>query len=372
MSDSPADPPGSTWPILPHTRAKLGILRHYLNAWFPILALGNYRRLVYVDGFAGPGRYDGGEDGSPIVALNAVLDSKLPSTSMFEFHFVEPAPRTLARLRHEINQLGTRLQQRNNISVCIHERTTFAEAYRDISARLGSSGQVVPTFALLDPFGWTGVPFEIVRDLLGRPSTEVVVNFMHDEIRRFLGQEQQPKNFDALFGCSDWRDALPLRDYRRTYRLHDIYRRQLLESADARFVRSFSMVNDRRKVDYFLFFATRKLLGLQKMKEAMWRVDPSGEFNFSDATDPNAPSLFGDKPDLAPLRTVLARQFNGPLTPIEQVFEFTIADTPFLPTHARSVLKNAEAANPPTIEINAVNRRRGTFPPDRGIAVRFI
>jgi len=44
------------WPIEPHTEAKHEILRYYLGAWFPILASA-HRRLLYVDGFAGPREY---------------------------------------------------------------------------------------------------------------------------------------------------------------------------------------------------------------------------------------------------------------------------------------------------------------------------
>ena len=36
----------------------------------------------------------------------------------------------------------------------------------------------------------------------------------------------------------------------------------------------------------------RDLLALKKMKEAMWAADPTGEFRFSDATDPSQGILF--------------------------------------------------------------------------------
>jgi hypothetical protein len=36
------------------------------------------------------------------------------------------------------------------------------------------------------------------------------------------------------------------------------------------------MSNSRDVTDYFLFYATNELLGLKKMKEAMWKVDESG------------------------------------------------------------------------------------------------
>ena len=62
------------WPIGPHTKAKHEILKKYLQRWFPILNK-YYKRVVYIDGFCGPGRYEGGELGSPLIALKAALST---------------------------------------------------------------------------------------------------------------------------------------------------------------------------------------------------------------------------------------------------------------------------------------------------------
>lgn len=63
------------WNIEPHTEAKHEILRKYLDAWFPIMTRWN-GRVLYIDGFAGPGEYIGGKYGSPIIATKAVLEHK--------------------------------------------------------------------------------------------------------------------------------------------------------------------------------------------------------------------------------------------------------------------------------------------------------
>jgi hypothetical protein len=56
----------TVWEMEPHTQAKHDILSGYLSAWLPIMSKYN-ERLVYVDGFAGPGVYTNGEPGSPII-----------------------------------------------------------------------------------------------------------------------------------------------------------------------------------------------------------------------------------------------------------------------------------------------------------------
>src|SRR5262245_49196695 len=70
------------WPLDDHTRAKHRVLRAYLQGWFAVMAeqarkvphFAGRPRLLAVDGFAGPGRYEGGEEGSPLIMLRALLD----------------------------------------------------------------------------------------------------------------------------------------------------------------------------------------------------------------------------------------------------------------------------------------------------------
>src|SRR6266480_4373366 len=61
------------WPLGEHTPGKHLVLRNYLNAWLPILGM-THDRIVFIDGFAGPGEYAGGEPGSPIIALRALKE----------------------------------------------------------------------------------------------------------------------------------------------------------------------------------------------------------------------------------------------------------------------------------------------------------
>ena len=88
--------------IQPHTKAKHAILREYLKAWFPILARRN-KRIIYYDGFAGSGDYPGGEEGSPLIALNVARNCNLPNTEIV-FVFVEKNKEKADSLRKTIGQ----------------------------------------------------------------------------------------------------------------------------------------------------------------------------------------------------------------------------------------------------------------------------
>ena len=95
----------TTWPLEQHTKAKHIILRKYLDAWIPILGFGN-GRVVYIDGFAGPGKYNGGEDGSPVIAINAIIGHKMfqQMNTEFKLLFIEENKN---RYDHLVNVLST-------------------------------------------------------------------------------------------------------------------------------------------------------------------------------------------------------------------------------------------------------------------------
>ena len=141
------------------------------------------------------------------------------------------------------------------------------------------------------------MPFTIVHQIMRQRSCEVFINFMYDEINRFIGHPDQVANFNSFFGTKAWDACKALTNPRERNRfLHDLYMKQMREVAGIKYVRSFKMSNDKDVTDYFLFYGTNELLGLKKMKEAMWKVDESGEFRFSDATDPHQAVLFGRAP----------------------------------------------------------------------------
>jgi three-Cys-motif partner protein len=284
-----AAPKTTVWKLDPHTRAKHAILSRYLQAWTAILTQGGFPKVAYLDGFAGPGQYEGGEDGSPIIALKAALDHSARIRGQVIFVFVEEKQDRAEFLR----QLVQSMSLPKNFVVRIDGGKTFEqafEAFRHVHA--DRKGRLPPTFAFIDPFGWTGAPFSVVQSILGQPSCEVFVTFMYEEINRFIGLPDQETNFDVFFGTRDWRSGINLaKPAERNRFLHDLYLRQLKHAAGAKYVRSFQMRNAAGVTDYYLFYATNSPIGLKKMKEAMWKVDESGEFTFSDATDPNRDTM---------------------------------------------------------------------------------
>jgi three-Cys-motif partner protein len=363
-------PKTTLWRLDPHSRAKHAILRRYLQAWTPILTKGGFETIAYIDAFAGPGRYDSGEDGSPLIALKAALGAR--PTGRMLFLFVEENPARAEHLRVLISDLALP----PNFVVHVEGGRQFKPAFEDFRRRhFDNAKRLPPTFAFIDPFGWTGAPFSTVRCILGQPKCEVFVTFMYEEINRFLSHRDQTANFDTFFACGDWREGIKLAGARvRNRFLHDLYLRQLRNAAGARYVRSFQMCNTSGVTDYYLFYATGSLIGLGKMKEAMWAVDPSGEFTFSDATNPKQLVLFQSAPRYEDLCRQILSRFANCITTVREIEAFVLTETAFCHTHyKKQVLKPLEVSDPPRIAVLDAppGRSLGTFA-SPNLRIRFL
>jgi three-Cys-motif partner protein len=303
--------------------------------------------------------------GSPMIALDTALGFRPPLTAKIHFLFVEKDD---ARADHLHKQLALRALP-PNFRVIVEGGVTFEIAFEKRYPEFSLDGRLIPTFAFIDPFGWTGAPFSLVKQILTQPNCEVFVNFMYEEINRFIGHPGQTANFNSFFGTDEWNRCVDETDPRTRNRcLHDLYLRQLLTKGG--YVRSFEMSNARDVTDYYLFYATNELLGLKKMKEAMWKADESGEFRFSDATDPNQLVLFEKAGNLPALQARVIAAFSGREASVDDIEKFVLVETAFRETHYKGILKVLERTGQMKIVNAAPGRRIGTFPDPR-IVVRF-
>jgi three-Cys-motif partner protein len=355
------------WEIEPHTKAKHEILQRYLGAWFPILG-SRIPKIVYIDGFCGPGKYKGGEDGSPIIAVKGALKHiSILSNSDVNFLFIDERPDRIEHLKTEL--LSLNLPKNFHLDARDNE---FENTLTKILDNLNQSGRhLAPTFAFIDPFGFKGAPFNLVQRLLDNQRTEVFINIMIDFINRFV---EHPMSTDRqhirdLLGASEEEIDKVTSSSDRVLAFRQLYQDKLLQHA--KFVRFFEMRDYRNKVIYYLFFASNHPLGHAKMKEAFWKVDSQSGFKFSDRTDPNQPVLFEIDPsnDLA---LQLKRHFVGSTQLSDTVIAYVVDETAYTESHCKKALvyleSNAEIAVEPN-KTDGGKRRKATFP--NGVVIHF-
>lgn len=349
------------WEIEPHTIAKLEILRRYLGAWFGIMGQTN-RRIIYLDGFCGPGRYKKGEDGSPIIALKIALEhNSHQRIKEASFIFIDESQDRVLHLKDEIQLLN--IPHNFHVSTILNQ---FENTLNDILDNLEAKGaKLAPTFAFIDPFGFKGAPYKLVQRLLQNPKTEIFINIMADSINRFLEHPdpQIPCHIIDLFGTEDVLQIVK-RSGNRIVQLKQLYQEQLLKIA--KYVRFFEMRDGNNRLIYCLFFATNNRLGHVKMKKAFWEVDHASGYKYSDATNPHQPVLFEENPS-KDLAEQLAIRFSKKNLEVSMIKTYVEDETPFTAPHMTKALRSLEGEDRIFVEPykkNGDKRRPHSFTDD--------
>ena len=359
-------PRTTVWPLEDHTLGKHLVLRNYMDAWLPIV-LKTYDRALFVDGFAGPGEYKNGEVGSPIIAMDALAEHAHHNLmkGLMDYIFIEEHAGRFAHLQSVIDGRDGSLPDFCNVQ-------PYNGSYHDVFPRLLDvieSESAVPTFVMIDPFGVSGVFMEQIETLMKYPSTEVYVSFMYDFISRFASRPEFTEHLDRLFGCHDWRRAEYIADpVKRRAFFHGLYEHQLRE-AGAKYVLPFELYSGNRHI-YTVFFATQNGQGCDKMKQAMWKVAPFGDFRFRGGMDRQF-TLGAEVVDFSPLRDDLLGEFGlNEYVAIDLVENFMRTDrTLFHTSHYKRVLADMERDG--RVEAKEGTRRqKNSYPP--GTVIRFV
>jgi three-Cys-motif partner protein len=363
-----AAPKKTLWPLEPHTRGKHLVLQSYLNAWLPILGTWN-GRILFIDGFSGPGEYATGEPGSPLIALHALKNHVAQSKIAAEvvFHFIE---QDAARAAHLKSLIAAQTGLPSKCKVYVVNATFDATLTSVLDAVEEQKKHLAPSFVMIDPFGVSDTPMEVVRRILGNPRCEVYVSFMYEFINRFKTTAEFPKHLDGLFGTDHWRDGVGIKeeDARKDF-FFGLYKEQL-RAAGAKHVVHFELYEGNRLI-YAIFFGTQHWLGADRMKQAIWKVAPFGNFAFH-GTHSSQLTLGIAAPDVEPLKSCLIEQFKGKgWIGIEEIEEFVGSDQ--TDYHTAQLRKNAlvPLESFKTIEIKEGTRKmKNTYP--KGTKLRFI
>jgi len=285
--------------------------------------------------------------------LNALLahhDLENHAEIQFTFFFIEQNEARVERLREEVAGLG---ELPGNVSVAI-EHGKFEPIFSSAIHPIVEKG--TPTFAFIDPFGYSKTPMSTTGRLLDFPRCETLFFLPMSFICRFVARDGQESALTSLFGTDRRRAAIPLQGQERTEYLLTLFERQLESNDGVEFVRSFQLRTEDGN-DYRLVFSLGHLVGLEKAKDAMWSVDPVAGTSYTAATESGQEVLFSpsDTIDTKPLLAELRSQFANEWFTIEQAERATLVDTPFRKGHLRRLtLQPAERAG--TLEVERPGR----------------
>lgn len=326
-----ADPVETVYAADAHTKAKHAILREYLQRWFIILgrAAARYRtteRLLYVDGFAGAGEYRDDVPGSPLVAIETAREQRNSLHVPLHVTTIELREDRVQHLKRLTDTIKCSPTFPANIRVddpiqgeCEEE---ICRILHDHEARHRAVG---PAFFFLDQFGYSAFSMDLVSKILKHPKCEVFSYLNWQMACAFMGDETKWRGISEAFGGDEWKAAIPRSGQEKEEAFRQAYMNALRERGGAKYVFEFVMRDHNDRIIYWLFFSTNSLQGLEEMKEAMWKVDGSGGFQFSDK-HAGMGNLFSYEPEK--LAEDLVKALDGKEMAILQIHEYAMTSTP--------------------------------------------
>lgn len=327
-------PRQTLWKLDEHSEGKHLVLKSYLDAWFPILSKYN-KRLLFIDGFSGPGEYLNGHKGSPLIALEAALlhTHKDVRNQEIIFYFVEDDESRLQHLKDLVAEKYPVLPTKFSI---YYANSKFDEAIDELLTLIEEqNSRLAPCFAMVDPFGVSDTPMSILNRLLKNSKSEIYISVMYENINRFLRSKEFEPHLDRLFGSDEWRKAQELNDRKkRKEYLYDLYKKKLKESGASNAIH-FDLNKGDRHV-YSIFFATGSWMGTDKMKQAIWKIAPEGDFVYRGGA---GNELDLSVPNFQPLIQAISDEFSGQWVTTKVIESFVGSDKTIF--HSSQYKKNA-------------------------------
>ncbi len=198
-------------------RLKHLILRKYLPPFISKVGYtATYGRVVIVDGYAGPGRYEDGSEGSPLILSGFAANPPGGGDRKVDVVLVEKEVTHYKLLRNLLAEHPVA-----GVRSPIHGRVT--DHLDDILA----SADAQPLFAYLDPYGLDVAWTDLTNKIFARPgtryapATEILLNLSADGIRRiggvleaapYSGRRKTLERLDIAVGGDWWRDEWRLAD----------------------------------------------------------------------------------------------------------------------------------------------------------------
>jgi three-Cys-motif partner protein len=326
------------WTYTEHAAAKHEVLRRYLGAWLPILGRWHDKLVIY-DGFAGRGRYVGGENGSPVImferAAQAADAGRVKQVSVICIEANQANFRHLEAVLDDLRHAHVSVTARNE---------TFDVVANGVADRAATPGvKPPPIFFTADPFGFRGVPFATIERLMRIPRMEVLVTFMVRDQRRFLGMENVEAPLTELFGGNSWRECQGAPDPDRC--LVQRYGDGIRRNGVARWATPFQVYEDeRRQTLYYLVHLTDNARGMREMKEAM--VETSSDMTFWPVTVRPRDQLVLEVAESGPfpsLQDHLTRKYSGQRLSFEGLINDDYPDGTWVEAQYRSAIKDLVA-----------------------------
>lgn len=248
--------PFKVWKYEEQTKIKHLVFEDYFDKWVKIL--GRHGKLNYIDGFAGCGAYKDEKGkiypGSPILAAEIIERNKINLGRDVNLIIIDKDEKNLENIE--------KILKYKNINVNpIFINDDFDRAINKI---LNKTPRLLPTFFLVDPFGYK-IKFTTLKRIINIKHSEILLNFMFNAINRWMGDPSKHQVITDLMGTPNWIHIPKLAKKEREDEIIRLFRKNLKDIA--KFVFPYGLnFPEKQRTYYYLFHIANHHLAASIMK----------------------------------------------------------------------------------------------------------
>jgi len=340
-----------------HSKVKAEIVSQYLSVWAKVLC-SRADEILYVDLFAGPGRYADGTKSTPLLVLEKAIENPEMCNKLSTI-FSDKEIKNAESLEREIKKLGGIEKLKNPPQVYVDE-------VDNKMTELLQSTNLIPTLTFLDPWGYKGLTLDLIHSVIKDWGSECIIFFNYNRVNMGINNKLVDTHISSLLG-EDNLLALrtkvgQMRPVEREYEIMKVFSKQI-EGVGGNYVLPFRFISEKRNnTSHFIIFITKHFLGYSLMKGIMANLSSNhiegvASFEYSSRIQKQPYLLFDESP-IEKLKEELLEQFEGQALTVEQIYEKHTVGTPYILKNYKDALLGLEEQSKIIASPEATKRRK--------------
>lgn len=342
------------------SRIKAAIVSKYFDAWATVITRQSHvGRIMYLDLFAGPGRYEDGTVSTPLLILRkAIADPILCQKLVAVFNDVNS---------DNTKALETAIEALPNVDQLANKPRVWNEEVGENMVKRFKTANLAPTLFFVDPWGYKGLSLGLVNAVVKDWACECVFFFNYNRINMGLPNALVTEHMNGLFGA-EVADRL-----RGKLGHYSVAERELvivesiceaLNPDGRRFVLPFTFKNEAgNRTSHHLIFVSKSQTGYSIMKDIMANEGSKSEdgipnFMYNPA-DKRFPVLFEYGRPLSDLEGMLLTDFIGQELTVKEIFARHNVGKPFVLKNYKAAIMSLESNWLVTTTRTDMNRKKG-------------
>ena len=338
--------PFFSWRYEEQTAAKHKVLFKYIDCWIKIL--GKYNKLNYFDCYSGCGSYTKTRHdlyfGSPI-EVSRIANQNLKNLGrQVKIIAIEKDKRIIDNLEKVIEYCKLETKP-----VLINDDF---DSY--INLLFETKKILAPSFFFIDPFGYS-LSIKTIERMMNNQKSEIFINFMYNDINRFIGKPEQENTMNRLFGCSEWRNAISLSSKIRENFIVGLFIKQVKLFSKYAYPYRITFPNKQRTY-YYLIHLSNNLKGSSIMKSAFCNLN-SGRVEYLGHIGSNLTIFDMTEYKINDIISYFNNDFwsNNSFT-YNKIIDLSIDSTPYTESEIKKALKALEASR--KIDVTRVTSKK--------------